>query len=109
MIKKILSERNLPDFKSREEMLDILQKEEYGYLPQKPEKITWKTTENFVPKFCASKADFSKIDLTCTLNVGFHIPRIFGYPDKRGQASVFYSHQFQTRRARQIYADRGAR
>lgn len=38
VIKDILKERNLPQFKSREEMLDILMREEYGYIPPKPEK-----------------------------------------------------------------------
>ena len=38
MINKLLFERNLPNLKSREEMLEILQREEYGYMPKNPEK-----------------------------------------------------------------------
>ena len=96
MLKGILRKRELPDFKTREEMIDILQKEEYGYLPEKPEKITWKTTENFVPKFCASKADFSKIDLTCTLNgKDFTFPVYSVIPTKEGKYPFFIHINFR--------------
>ena len=37
MISKMINERNLPELLSKEEMIDILQREEYGYLPPKPE------------------------------------------------------------------------
>ena len=38
---ELLRERALPPLKTREEMLDILQREEYGYLPPPPEKISF--------------------------------------------------------------------
>lgn len=38
---ELLRERALPLLKTREEMLDILQREEYGYLPPSPEKISF--------------------------------------------------------------------
>ena len=41
MIEKMLQERKLPPLKSREEMLDTLLKEEYGFLPPKPERLEW--------------------------------------------------------------------
>ena len=37
----MFEDRNLPELKSRAEMLEILQREEYGYLPPKPDAITW--------------------------------------------------------------------
>ena len=42
MLQGILKERNLPALLSRPEMLEILRREEYGYLPEKPEAISWK-------------------------------------------------------------------
>ena len=33
MLKQMLDEKNLPVLKQRSEMLDILMKEEYGYMP----------------------------------------------------------------------------
>ena len=39
-MQNMLKERNLPELKSREEMLEILQREEYGYLPEPPEAET---------------------------------------------------------------------
>ena len=45
MIGKLISERNLPALKSREEMLEILQREEYGFVPEKPEKTEFFTKE----------------------------------------------------------------
>ena len=41
MIEKMLIERHLPKLKSREEMLEILLREEYGALPPTPERIEW--------------------------------------------------------------------
>ena len=42
MIEKELKERRLPPYKSREEMLEILMSEEYGYIPQKPDSVFFK-------------------------------------------------------------------
>ena len=61
MLENILSQRKLPSLLSKDEMLDILLKEEYGYLPAKPEKLTFEETENFIPYFCAGKAISRKI------------------------------------------------
>ncbi len=41
MIQQMLKDRNLPPLQSREEMLAILLKEEYGPLPPKPERLEW--------------------------------------------------------------------
>ena len=34
MLKQELQKRNLPELKSREEMVEIMQREVYGYLPK---------------------------------------------------------------------------
>ncbi len=49
-------------------MLDILLKEEYGYLPPKPDKVTWVETDNYINCFCAGKATISTmvtLDFKC--------------------------------------------
>ena len=39
MIAELIKERQLPDFLTREEMLDLLQREEYGYFPDIPYQV----------------------------------------------------------------------
>ena len=40
MIAELLKERNLPEFRSREEMIDLLLKNEYGYFPNIPYEVS---------------------------------------------------------------------
>ena len=40
MIAEMLKERKLPAFRSREEMIDMLLKNEYGYFPNIPYEIS---------------------------------------------------------------------
>lgn len=68
MIKELLEERKLPPLKSREEMLELLQKEEYGYLPPKPEALSWTVEENIVKTFCAGNAALHRVTLTARVN-----------------------------------------
>ena len=48
MFKELLKERKLPELKSREEMLEILLREEYGAMPPLPESIEFETEEMVV-------------------------------------------------------------
>ena len=41
MLNKLLQERNIKPLKTREEMLDIIQSEEYGYIPKEPDSVTF--------------------------------------------------------------------
>ena len=75
MLKELLQKRNLPPLKSKEEMLDILLREEYGYLPPKPDKVTWVETDNYIPCFCAGKASIKKVDITSHIG-----DKIFTFP-----------------------------
>ena len=68
MLKEMLTERNIPNLKSREEMLHLIQSELFGYMPPKPSKITFDTEENIIPKFCAGKAVCNRITANCVLN-----------------------------------------
>lgn len=68
MLSKMLRDRNLPELQSREQMLDILQSEVYGYIPPKPERLSFVVTENFIGDFCAGKAVCNKVTANCVIN-----------------------------------------
>ena len=68
MLSEILKERNVPELLSREEMLDIVQAQLFGYLPPKPEKISFETEENIIPKFCAGMAVCHKVTVNTVIN-----------------------------------------
>jgi hypothetical protein len=55
MLQERLKLRNPPPLRSREEMLELLQQEEYGYLPSPPDAMTWES-RTVLPNFCAGKA-----------------------------------------------------
>ncbi len=63
MLKEILSQRGLPELKTREEMLEILSSEVYGHIPPKPDKLSFKTEQGIKEGFCAGKASLNKV--TC--------------------------------------------
>ena len=96
MLENILKEKNLPPFKSTEEMLDILLKEEYGYLPQKPESITYQSTENYIPNFCAGKAISRKVEITSHFSdKEFTFPFHVTIPKKEGKHPFFVCINFR--------------
>jgi len=61
MLKELLESRNIPLLSTKEEMLDILQDQVYGYLPPKPEELKWTIEEDLVPRFCGGKASLSRV------------------------------------------------
>ena len=67
MLTEMLNERNLPPLLSRDEMLDILQREIYGKLPEKPEAISFDTEVDTVANFCAGKAVLNKVTAHCVI------------------------------------------
>ena len=67
MIEKLLSQRNLPPLLPRDEMLEILRREIYGTMPEKPKKVEFIKRENIIPKFCAGKAQCDEITVKCTV------------------------------------------
>lgn len=67
MLDVLLKERNIPGLLPREQMLDILQKEVYGYLPPKPESLNFEVVGAIAPKFCAGKARGDKVIAHCMI------------------------------------------
>ena len=53
MLEKMINERKLHKLSEREKMLEILQREEYGFIPPKPDKFTFTEEKGIVPNFCA--------------------------------------------------------
>ncbi len=76
MIQTMFKERALPPLLSRIEMLEILQREVYGYLPAKPDDIDWETQKNIVPAFCAGKAVLHRV----TARISWKDGRTFSFP-----------------------------
>lgn len=68
MMYSMLCQRRLPAFLQREEMLDIIQREEYGYIPPKPDEMDWNIEERIIPNFCAGKAVCNKVNIKVKLN-----------------------------------------
>ncbi len=92
MLEKMLSERHLPDFKNRDEMLEILMREEYGYMPHAPERIEWKRNEKYIPRFCASKAVCEKIDMTVYYEGKSYTFPFYASIPVEGQPCPFFIH-----------------
>ena len=96
MLKEILASRKLPPFQSREKMLEILQTEEYGFMPKKPDTVSWKITEKYIPSFCAGKAISRKVDITVDINGGrFTFPVYASIPSKEGCHPFFVCINFR--------------
>ena len=70
MILDRLKKLNIPPLKSKAEMLEILLREEYGYIPQKPDKISFDVQKFYIHNFCGGKAVASKITAKCEINGG---------------------------------------
>lgn len=58
----------LPALKSREEMLDTLQKEVYGYLPAAPTNIEFTSNDITPLDYCNGKAELYALVAKCTVN-----------------------------------------
>ncbi len=58
----------LPALKSREEMLDTLQKEVYGYMPATPTNIEFTSKDITTDDYCNGKAERYSIVAKCTVN-----------------------------------------
>ena len=94
LLKELLSEREIPKLKSREEMLQIMQEEVYGYLPAKPNKVSFVVTENIVNNFCAGKAVLNKVIAECTIGSKVFFFSFLRYlANGREETSIFYSYK----------------
>ena len=91
-----LKELSLPRLKTREEMLLILQKEEYGFLPAAPDSVSFSVQSNTVSNFCAGKAVLSKVTAVCkTGDKEFSFPFYATLPTDGGKHPFFIHINFR--------------
>ena len=67
-LQKLLTGRQVPQLKTRDEMLDILQKEVYGYMPPEPTELTFETDYDVVSTYAAGKAKIREVTVNCKVN-----------------------------------------
>ena len=84
MLKEMLASRNLPALKPRDEMLGILQREVYGFLPPKPDDISFTQEKDIIRRFCAGKANCDRITVNCRVDGReFSFPILATIPNDR--------------------------
>lgn len=97
MFDHMKSYRKLPLLMSREEMLDTLFREEYGYMPPEPDRVTWNVGEKpLVNRFCAGKATLYRVEITADLGAkSFTFPIYATLPTKQGKHPFFVHINFR--------------
>ena len=81
-----------PEGMSKAEILDLLQKEEYGYLPQRPYSVT-ATVKETNTIFCAAGDTVKKITLNCKAEFGeFSFPVYYAHSAKLKKPSPAFIH-----------------
>ena len=98
-VENILNKRNLPAFMSEDEMLEILLREEYGYMPPAPQSVKFEIYEKGVRErfscFCAGKAYYDKVNITSVVNgKEFTFPISVITPTKEGKYPFFVNINF---------------
>ncbi len=110
MVKKMLEALNLPSpleiggkkvqtaedwEKIRPEILKIMLENEYGYLPEKPEKVSFNIVESDF-RFCAGKVMYYKVEITCSVYGGeFTFPVTYVVPKKGDKFKTFVMVNFR--------------
>lgn len=96
MFAKTLEQRSVPGLKSREEMLQILQREVYGFLPEKPVKLEFTSERQKMPNF-AGKATTDRVIAHCVLGDGkeFSFPFFAILPTEEGKYPFFLHINFR--------------
>ena len=96
MLKEMLTERGVPALRTREEMLEIMQKEVYGYLPPKPDRLEWTVKNNYIGNFCAGKATAQYVELTAYWGEkSFKFPFVAAIPTTKGPHPFFIHINFR--------------
>ena len=96
MLKQILNDRKVPELRSREEMLEIMQKEVYGYMPPKPDRVEWTVKNNYIGNFCAGKATAQYVELTSYWgDKSFKFPFVAVIPTAKGPHPFFIHINFR--------------
>ena len=79
----------------KSEMIDLILKEEYGYLPSRPDSVSAEI-ESTDASFCAGKADLQKLKLTCRAEWGtFSFPVYYVAPNGQNNIPCFIHINFR--------------
>ena len=96
MFDKMIKYRKLPPLSNRDDMLEVLLKEQYGYLPPKPDKLEWTVSDPLVKNFCAGKATLNRVDITCFMGKStFTFPVYAVVPTKQAKHPFFVHINFR--------------
>ncbi len=90
MLKEMLEKRNLPEFRGREEMINILLDEEYGHLPEIPYEVKVSEPEIIEKRYVAGTACHSKVDFTVTTKFGSHTFKVDRMIHSDGKKHPFF-------------------
>lgn len=95
-MKALIEERKLPALLSREEMLEIIQKEEYGYFPPPPEKLEFSVSQLRNDNIFAGKGKLWEVTVTVTVKgQKFSFPVSYMVPEGEGPFPFFVNLNFE--------------
>ncbi len=95
-MENLITERKLPPLLSREEMLEILQREEYGFMPPPPEEISFSKKPLRNDNVFAGKGKLWEISISCTVkNKNFTFPVTLMLPERKGPYPFFVNINFE--------------
>ena len=81
---------------TKKEILEILLREEYGYLPKRPISVSAERTEKPDLKYCAGKASFYRLSFTVNTEEGaFSFPLYYVCPKKDAPVPAFIHINFR--------------
>ena len=92
MLKQELLNRNLPPLKSREEIVEILQREEYGYLPKNDFEWSVSNYRRKDGRLAKGNVIYSTVDFTLTNNNGSHTFTIHQFLHTDGEKHPTFLH-----------------
>ena len=92
MLKQELLNRNLPPLKSREEIVEILQREEYGYLPKNDFEWSVSNYKRKDGRLAKGEVIYSTVDFTLTNNNGSHTFTIHQFLHTDGEKHPTFLH-----------------
>ncbi len=92
----LISERKLPPLLEKEEMLEIIQRQEYGFMPGSPENISFTKTQLRNDNIFGGKGKLWEIGITCTVNgKDFTFPVSLMLPEGEGPFPFFVNINFE--------------
>lgn len=89
---RLLASHTLPELLPREQMLQTMLEQVYGYLPQKPENVRFEVRKNIIPNFCAGKAVCDEVIATCEINGGVFTFPFYATIPTDGEKHPFFVH-----------------